>query len=168
MGSLYSFYSSTSYELVTLYGAFSRRCASAWLIGRFSGEIILGSKWREHVQAVLLQGIALGGFNVVDVHALAAALGRPVLVVARKEPDLAAIRAALGHVPNGPAKWARIQTAGPMEACAGVWVQRAGLSFEEAEATLRLHARHGRIPEPLRAAHRIAGGLATGQSRGRV
>ncbi len=54
------------------------------------------------VRLVLLQGIALAGFNVVDIHALHAATGGPVLVVARRPPRLDAVRAALlEHVPGG-------------------------------------------------------------------
>ena len=53
-----------------------------------------------------MQGIAFAGFNVVDVHTLHCALGLPVLVVARRRPDLAAIRRALvNHVRGGARKW---------------------------------------------------------------
>ncbi len=122
-----------------------------------------------HAQAVLLQGIALAGFNVVDIHALHAALGRPILVVARRRPDMKAIRRALlDHVPGGRRKLALIERAGPMEALAGVWVQRAGLSLARARGCLDDLAVHGRLPEPLRVAHLLAGGLAQGVSRGRA
>src|SRR2546425_794935 len=52
-------------------------------------EMIRGSKFAQHLQLVMLQGIALAGFNVVDVFALNRELGLPVLVIARKRPDLA-------------------------------------------------------------------------------
>ena len=48
--------------------------------------LVRGSQFDGHVRAVLLNGIAFGGFNVVDIHALAEALARPVLVVARRAP----------------------------------------------------------------------------------
>jgi len=55
-------------------------------------------------QVLLLNGIAFGGFNVVDIAALAAALERPVLVVARRPPRLGLIReawsTALGDAPS--------------------------------------------------------------------
>lgn len=116
----------------------------------------------------MLQGIALGGFNVVDIQRLHRLVGLPVLVVARKRPGLAAIRAALlGHVPGGARKWALIEKAGPMEPAAGLWVQCAGLSITEAQAAIRSGAVQGKLPEPLRLAHLIAGGLVAGESRGR-
>jgi endonuclease V-like protein UPF0215 family len=55
-----------------------------------------------------------------------------------------------------------------MEPCAGVFVQRAGLSPEAAADVIRRTARNGRIPEPLRAAHLVAGGAFGGESRGRA
>jgi endonuclease V-like protein UPF0215 family len=128
-----------------------------------------GSRFAAHTRLVLLQGIALAGFNVVDLHGLHEALGIPVLVVARRPPSLPAIRdALLGRVPGGARKWALIEKAGPMERAAGVMVQRAGLSLADAETVVQRLSVHGRIPEPLRVAHLIAGGVTTGQSRGRA
>lgn len=132
-------------------------------------ELVTGSKFADQLQLVLLQGIALAGFNVVDVPRLARATGLPVLVVARRQPRLARIRAALlSRVPGGARKWALIERLGPMEPVAGVWVQRAGLALAEAELVVLRLAVHSALPEPLRTAHLIAGGLATGQSRGRA
>jgi endonuclease V-like protein UPF0215 family len=132
-------------------------------------ERIGGSRFAAHTRLVMFQGIALAGFNVIDIHALHEALGIPVLVVARRPPRLAAIRAALlDHVPGGARKWALVEKAGPMEATAGVMVQRAGLTLPEATAAIEGLAVNGRIPEPLRVAHLVAGGVTTGQSRGRA
>ena len=133
------------------------------------GSTLEASKFREHVQCVLLQGIALAGFNVVDLHALHERVAVPVLVVARRPPNLRAIeRALLGRVPGGARKWGLVQQAGPMEPCGGVFVQRAGLSLAEAHATVLRHSREGNVPEPLRVAHLIAGGVTDGESRGRA
>jgi endonuclease V-like protein UPF0215 family len=128
---------------------------------------VCGSRFAEHAQAVVLQGIALAGFNVVDLHGLHRALGLPVLVVARRRPDLAAIRRALStRVPGGARKWALIERAGAMEPLEGVWVQRAGLDPARAGRFLREFTVHGALPEPIRVAHLIAGAIATGESRG--
>jgi endonuclease V-like protein UPF0215 family len=51
-------------------------------------DLVRRSQFAGHVRAVLLQGIAVGGFNVVDVHALSRALRVPVLVVMRRPPDV--------------------------------------------------------------------------------
>jgi endonuclease V-like protein UPF0215 family len=131
-------------------------------------ELVERSKFAPQLQLVMLQGIALGGFNVVDIAALHARLSLPVLVVARRAPRLDKIRRALlTRVPGGARKWSLIERLGAMEPVAGVFVQRAGVSLHDAARVIRRLAVHSRIPEPLRTAHLIAGGIATGQSRGR-
>ena len=132
-------------------------------------ELVRGSAFARHVQAVLLQGIAVAGFNVVDVHALHEALGRPVLVVARRAPNLAKIRRTLEEsVPGGARKWRLIERLGEMEPLRGVYVQRVGLDRAQARNLLAATTLHGNLPEPLRLAHLIAGGVTTGHSRGRA
>jgi endonuclease V-like protein UPF0215 family len=187
-------------------------CAGTRLDGLVSGRVrrdgadatrrmvalVEESQFAAHVQAVMLQGIAVGGFNVVDVHALASALDVPVLVVTRRPPDMDAVRRALfseepphrPRVKGAARKWRLIQRAGAVEPLgrsrrslrAGrspgptgirvdaprLWVQRAGLSLEEARRLVTATTLHGNIPEPLRLAHLIAGGIATGKSRGRA
>ncbi|MBS0013409.1 MAG: DUF99 family protein [Desulfobacterales bacterium] len=125
------------------------------------------SRFAQHIRMILLQGIALGGFNVVDVFDLHDRLNLPVMVVARKQPDMTTIKnALLTHIARGREKWAIIERLGPMEPMENVYVQRVGLSAPEAAAVLRRFCIHGRIPEPIRTAHLIATAMACGQSRG--
>lgn len=127
------------------------------------------SPFAEHVQAVLVGGIALAGFNVIDLAALHARLGKPVLVVARKAPNLRAIERALRErVPGGVKKWRLIRQAGPMEPVEGVYVQRAGLTLAQAGELVRRHRAHGNLPEPLRVAHLLAGAVVRGVSHGQA
>ncbi len=58
-------------------------------------RLVSRSRFGAHAQAILLQGIAFAGFNVVDLPALHEALRLPVIAVARRQPDFAAIRRAL-------------------------------------------------------------------------
>jgi endonuclease V-like protein UPF0215 family len=130
--------------------------------------LVATSKFARQLQLVMLQGIALAGFNVVDLHALHESLGVPVLVVVRRRPRLERLRTAhQARVPAGERKRRLIQRLGPVESLAGVFVQRIGLEIHEAARVVTRLAVHSRIPEPLRTAHLIAGALATGQSRGR-
>jgi endonuclease V-like protein UPF0215 family len=131
-------------------------------------RLLSGSRFADQLQLVMLQGIAFAGFNVVDVQALHEATRLPVLVIARRRPDLDSIRdALLGHVPGGARKWRLIEATGPMEALAGVYVQRAGISRDEAGRLIRRTAVNSVLPEPLRTAHLIAGGVILGESRHR-
>ncbi len=161
-------------------------------------DVVRASQFGTHVQAIMLQGIAVGGFNVVDVHGLSAALRVPVLVVTRRRPDMAAVRQALfsgkpadrPRVVGAARKWKLIEDAGTMEHLgesrrslkrdgakppSGIrtnaprlWIQRVGLSVDEARKLVADTTLHGNIPEPLRLAHLIAGGITTGKSRGRA
>jgi uncharacterized protein len=136
---------------------------------RAIAELVAGSPFAEHAQVVLLGGITFGGFNVVDIHALRERLDTPVLVLARKRPRYAIIRETLlTKVPGGARKWSLIEKAGPMEACGDLWVQRAGLVPEQAAQVIEDLTVHGKLPEPVRIAHLIAGGYAEGISRGRA
>lgn len=131
-------------------------------------RLVAESRFGEHVQLVMLQGIALAGFNVVDVFDLYERLKLPVLVVSRRLPHLAAIRDALiQQVREGEHKWALIERLGLPEPAGRVYIQRVGLSAEQARAVIERFTVHGHIPEPLRVAHLIAGALVNGQSRGR-
>lgn len=124
---------------------------------RVMASMIASSKFVEHLQLIMLQGIAVAGFNVVDVFALHDMTKLPVLVVARKQPDFDAIREALlTRVRGGRRKWRIIERLGPMEAVGGVYVQRVGMSEEEAARVISRLAINGRYPEPLRVAHLIA------------
>ena len=93
-------------------------------------DCVTRSKYFAQLHAILLQGIAFAGFNVVDLSNLHRATGLPVLTVTRHPPDLQAIREALLQcVPGGARKWRLIEAAGPMEKICGLYVQRCGISF---------------------------------------
>ncbi len=132
-------------------------------------RLVRDSKFFQHANLIMLQGIALAGFNVVDAMKLNRVLGISVLVVARKAPHMDSIREALfTKVPGGKKKWKLIESMGPMERCGTCYVQRAGLDFEDALAVVKRFSLYGNIPEPLRTAHLIAGAIGSGTSRGRV
>lgn len=132
-------------------------------------ECLTGSKYFAQLQAILLQGIAFAGFNVVDLHRLHRATGLPVLAIARQRPDLGAIRRTLlEKVTGGARKWRLIEAAGPMAPMAGVYCQHVGIEAGGAERLIVGLQLHGQLPEPLRIAHMIAGGVTTGESRHRA
>jgi endonuclease V-like protein UPF0215 family len=64
-------------------------------------ELISRSRFAQSIQLIMLQGIALAGFNVVDVFRLHEVLGFPVLVVSRKRPNMRSIEEALLHMRGG-------------------------------------------------------------------
>lgn len=132
-------------------------------------RVLTRSRFFDHLQVILLQGIALAGFNVVDIGALHQQLGCAVMVVIRRPPDQDAVRRALlDKVPGGSRKWRLVEQAGPMEPIEGLYVQRVGLDADDAAGLIRRLAINSHIPEPLRTAHMIASGVTVGESRHRV
>ena len=132
-------------------------------------RMVTRSRFFDHLQVILLQGIALAGFNVVDIGALHQQLGRAVMVVIRRPPDQDAVRRALiENVPGGSRKWRLVEQAGPIEPMEGLYVQRVGLDADDAAGLIRRLAINSDIPEPLRTAHMIASGVTLGESRHRV
>ena len=135
---------------------------------RMLAKSVLASRFHAQCHAVLLQGIAFAGFNVVDIQALSALIGLPVIVVSRRKPDLDAIRdALLAHVRGGARKWKLIEQAGPMQAVGRVWMQCVDIDSDRARKLIERHCRYGDLPDALRAAHLIAGGVVAGESTGR-
>lgn len=131
-------------------------------------RLVAESRFAQHAQLIMLQGIALAGFNVVDVFYLHKQLGLPILVVSRKLANLASIQKALTtQIPQGEQKWALIEKLGPLEPAGNVYVQRVGLTAAQAGHVVERFAIHSHIPEPLRTAHLIAGAITRGQSRGK-
>lgn len=130
-------------------------------------KMVRSSKFNDHAQLIMLQGIAMAGFNVVDAKMLHDQLGLPVLIISRHQPNMKAIqKALLTRIEGGRHKWALIERLGPMEPMGKVFVQRVGLSVDQATDVVARFAVHSHIPEPIRTAHLIAGALVDGQSRG--
>ncbi len=132
-------------------------------------SLVRNSKFNEHIQLVMLQGVSMAGFNVVDTHFIFKELKRPVLVVARRRPEPGKMeKALLGKISGGRKKWSLVERLGPMEPCMNCHIQRVGISKKDAEKVIKCMTLYGNMPEPLRVAHLIAGALATGTSVGRV
>src|SRR2546422_879168 len=59
------------------------------------------SRYRAGLAAILIDGTAVGGFNVIAIDAVHAAVDRPVVTVTRKKPNLGSIEAAANLSPEG-------------------------------------------------------------------
>jgi endonuclease V-like protein UPF0215 family len=123
------------------------------------------SRFLAQVKAILLNSVNLAGFNVVDIRELSARTKKPVIAVVRRKPDAARVMRALANVPNAALKAERMARAGGVAREGSLFFQRAGISEEGARLALRGGER---VPESIRLAHVIAGGIARGESGGRV
>jgi len=118
-------------------------------------------------QAVLLDGVAVGGFNVIDLPSLSSKLRVPVIAVMRRSPDLQAVRRAIGRCTQPERRWRIVQAAGAIHDADSLLFQVAGATAAEARRILEISIGEAQYPEALRLAHLIAGALVTGTSRGR-
>jgi uncharacterized protein len=127
-------------------------------------EMILGSKFHAQLHLILLDGITLGGFNIVDLPRLTEESGLPCATVMRRAPDLAAVRRALFNLPGTARRVRLIEQAGPVYEAGPLCFQAAGEDPAVIADALRTTLVHGQVPECLRGAHLIASGIVTGQS----
>jgi uncharacterized protein len=114
----------------------------------------------EGVRAVLLDGIAFGGFNVVDLEVFSVRLDRPVIALTRRPPEFEKIRSALAtYFPRDARRRWRHLTARPLFAVrtSGVPILAAcaGCTRAQARAVIERATRRGFWPEPLRWARLI-------------
>ncbi len=134
-------------------------------------ELLRASRFAPDLEAVLIDGVAFGGFNVVDVGRVAADAATPVVTVTRGVPDLVAMRRALdAHHADAERRWrliAGVPTRTVPTEGVPLTVGAAGCSLDAAVEIVARTTVRGLVPEPLRLAHLIATGVFRGESRGR-
>lgn len=139
--------------------------------GSDSAKKIIGMinkcKFRPQLQCIFLNGIAVAGFNVVDITELNKKTDLPVIVIIRKMPDIEKIKNTLKKI-NQKNKIKLIEKAGQVKNIGTVFVQLAGIDLERTEKIMKIACTNSLVPEPLRLAHLIASGIVDGQSRGRA
>jgi uncharacterized protein len=127
-------------------------------------RLLSGGKFLPQLHLVLLDGIAMGGFNVIDLPRLAAGLGRPCLAVMRRPPDLEAVEAAVRRLPRARARLEILRRAGPIHRAGGFVFQVQGAPPDEAAAALGRLTDRGAVPEALRLAHLVGAAVLAGES----
>lgn len=127
-------------------------------------RLLSGGKFLPQLHLVLTDGIAFGGFNVVDLERLAKELGRPCVAVMRRPPDLAAVERAVRRLPRPEHRLELIRRAGPVHRHGPFTFQVRGADPEAAGRALARLADRGAVPEPLRLAHLIGAAVWRGES----
>jgi len=128
-------------------------------------EMIIKSPHHRQLRVVMLSGVTLAGFNVVDVTELHEKVRLPIIAVTRDKPNLEDVRKAVQHLPEGDRRWKLIEKAGKIirvctrEGEQPIYVHTIGIPEETARIILKATSTRSNIPEPLRVAHIIASGL---------
>jgi endonuclease V-like protein UPF0215 family len=134
-------------------------------------SLINKTRHKNQLKVVMLDGIALGGFNIVDIDKLHKCTGLPVITITRDQPDFIKIKNALKkHFVDWKKRWDIIVASNLREIMGKypLYVQYVGIPFHDVEEIINLSTIMGAVPEPIRIAHLIATGLTRGESLGRA
>ncbi|MFN3199083.1 MAG: DUF99 family protein [Bradymonadia bacterium] len=131
-------------------------------------SLLEGSKFHDQVHVVLLDGLAVGGFNLIDLPTLAERLDRPCAAVMRKPPDMPGIRRALDRFEDAERRHALVDRAGEIYNEGPFYFQVKGTTPVEMGRALTHLTDRGHVPEALRLAHLIGAAVITGESSRRA
>ncbi len=135
-------------------------------------EMIRQTRHRTQLKVAMLDGVCLGGFNVVDIRMVYETTGLPMMTITRDKPDFLDIKHALkSHFRDWEARW-KIINRGTLHKIPTshnpIYIKYAGLSPPEAKELINVSTIRGVIPEPVRVAHLIASGITRGESYGKA
>ncbi|WP_027709382.1 DUF99 family protein [Zooshikella ganghwensis] len=131
-------------------------------------NMLKNSKFYPQIHVVLTDGIAIGGFNIIDLPLLSADLQRPCIAIMRKLPDLERIDKALHVFSDYQERKKLLEDAGKIYKHDKLYFQVAGCSPMTAEKVIDKLIAQGNVPEVLRLAHLIGAAVKTGQSTNRA
>ncbi len=127
-------------------------------------SMINSSPHCKQLRLVMLNGITLAGFNIVDIKRLNSETKLSVIALTREKPDLEAVHKALSNLPKSEERWNMVLAAGEIYelCCSGkkIYVELAGISLIDATEIVELTSTNSSFPEPLRVAHLIASGIS--------
>jgi endonuclease V-like protein UPF0215 family len=135
-------------------------------------KLINSTRHKQQLKVIMLDGITLGGFNIVDINRLHKETGLPVIVINRRHPNLEEVKNALMNFSDFDQRWEIVCGAGKIKSHklkdSTVFYQSVGLSDEDAVGIIDLSTTRSHIPEPLRVAHILATAFVKGESSGRA
>lgn len=144
--------------------------------GSEATEIVIGmveqSRHFKTLKAIMLDGVALGGFNVVDIEEVFDRTRLPIITITRDKPNLDKIKVALqSHFSDWEMRFNLIQKGSLCELETKynpIFIKYVGIGPDAAKEIIKLSTIRGVIPEPIRVAHLIASGIVRGESYGKA
>ena len=138
--------------------------ADGWDSTEKLGELIINSKFHPQLHLVLLDGIGMGGFNLIDLPQLSKEVQLPCVTVMRKLPKLGKMKQAISRLPEPEKRFALLQKAGEIYAYPPFYFQVCQLSPDVTARVLKRLTDRGHVPEALRLAHLIGSAVKKGES----
>jgi len=114
----------------------------------------------EQIKAILIDGISLGGFNIVDLDKIESETGKAVVAVTKNRPDRDDFRETMERTGNYDRNFEDLEE--PVEISledGNCFIQFAGCTREEAEELIRKNLIHGQVPESIRIADMVGRAL---------
>ena len=127
-------------------------------------QMVSNSKFAAQVQVVLIDGVTLGGCNVVDLKQMNRELRIPTIAVMRRMPDLQKFKWVVDQLPDSKQRWNQVLAAGPIHEINDFVFQVVGETPVIASRVLRRLTDQGKVPEALRLAHLIGSAVKLGIS----
>jgi len=127
-------------------------------------QLLYQSKFFVQLHLVLLDGLGFGGFNLVDLPALAHDLQLPCVALMRRYPKLDKMKAALSRLPDQEKRLQLIEKAGAIHHYPPFFFQVCGEQPSIIAQTLDTLTDCGKVPEALRLAHLIGAAVMKGES----
>ncbi len=128
-------------------------------------QIVERKGWKHMLHAIMIDGAALGGFNIVDIKALSVKTGIPSITVTSERPDMKSIKEALkGHFQCWEYRYAMLESRELHEIRldeGAVYVSFEGTDLKNAVEIVKKSVIRGLTPEPIRIAHMVAGACAS-------
>ena len=135
-------------------------------------NLIKKTRHKKQLKAVLFDGIALAGFNVLDINEIYSYTCIPIITVTRDKPDFVKIEKALKkNFKDGKERFKLIKKGRLYRVQTNhnpIFIKCVGLPINEAKEIIKISTIRGVIPEPIRVAHLIASGLKRGESYGKA
>lgn len=135
-------------------------------------KLIENTRHRHQLKAVLIDGVSLGGFNIIDIDKIYNDTKLPVITVTRDKPDFDKIKTALQkHFDDWEVRWNLILKGEMHEIKTKhnpIYVKCVGIDIIQAKEIIKISTIRGVVPEPIRVAHLIASGIKRGESYGKA
>lgn len=138
--------------------------ADGWNSTEQLTQMLLASKFYPQLHLVLLDGIGMGGFNLIDLPLLAQQIQLPCVAVMRRLPKLEKMKQAMSLLPEPQKRLQLLAKAGEIYTDLPFYFQVSGLSAEITARILQRLTDRGNVPEALRLAHLITSAVMNGES----
>lgn len=135
-------------------------------------DMVNSTKYNTQLKIIMIDGVSLGGFNIINIKELYESTNIPVVTITRDKPNLLKIKTALEkNFKDWEKRW-NIISDGKLHKINTlhnpIFVKFAGINTNEVEEIIKLSTIRGVIPEPIRIAHLIASGITRGESYGKA